>query len=86
MDKKWLVQIDFWDHSSGNGKNVGLVACTVWGVLFEESERAYHVCPWRGDGDFKSENSDAYAIEKHAVIHLEHIRVIHPSPALDDVA
>lgn len=71
-----LVRIDFDDHAQTTGGEANHVTCTVFGILYRESKKAYYVTSWISDGEFNGINSDTYCVLKGTVIKFQKIRDI----------
>jgi len=68
-----VVQIEFLDHVySSHGKR-GPSKCLIWGVLFDETQDSYFVCPWATDKDPTNDDSDVYTIVKHPGVKVKKI-------------
>lgn len=67
----WVVQIDLLDHAQCEGHDTGLIGCSVFGVLFEETKDAYHVSSWVSGEMLDGPDSDTYAIAKRAVLRVK---------------
>ena len=74
MEKGWLARIDFLDFSDSSSDSVGLVPCTVWGVIVFENELELTVAKWVAHSDLRDSNSEFWNILKHQVFHVELIR------------
>ncbi len=74
MNKGWLVRIDFLDFCDSSSENVGLVPCTVWGVVIFENEIEITLAKWVAHSDVRNSNSEFWNILKHDVFNVEKIR------------
>lgn len=70
-----LVRIEFDDHSHAIGGEAEVIPCVCWGVLYNETKKAYFVSSWMSDGKLNGENSDTYCILKGCVTKFSKIRV-----------
>jgi hypothetical protein len=77
MYKKYqLVYLSFWDHSEAPANEPGAVKCEVFGVLKNEDDLCYYVCPWICDYDLGDSNTDMYCILKSTVLDYKRLKVI----------
>lgn len=65
--KTKIVRLDFYDHSRGNGENLGLIPCSLIGILIGENEKSYFVCSWIAGSEIDS-NADCYSVHKKTLI------------------
>jgi hypothetical protein len=62
-----LTQVTFSDHSSGYGKDNGLVECVAYGLLILISDTELRLLTWKSDNDPYHEESEILSIARGAV-------------------
>jgi hypothetical protein len=73
---KYIVECYFLDHSEcDDDVSPSVCECVCYGILYEETEYAYHICSWLTDNDPTS-HSKFYCILKSAVLALNKIKKI----------
>jgi len=68
---KWLVEVDFYDHSQCGGSNLLPMKCRIWGILWAEAEHYLHILTWCTNGNPDDDNSESYCVFKPAILKIK---------------